>query len=252
MGHFRKFYYAKRKVILISLALCLPVIFLTILIVSIVSSRINAFIAPEPGVIVVDPGHGGIDGGTGYEGLLEKEINLSIAKRAEKLFIEKGFKVVMTRDEDVSLDGLVDSGGSRHLKDLTARVGIINSSRAQLFLSIHVNSNFNNRNADGAVVYYNSRNDCNKTLAYCIQRSLNSISYEGVSRTIHDPRPADYFILNNSHIPGVIAEVAFISNMKDYKALATDEFRDKIAESLVTGIENYYRETGIQRTRIAS
>lgn len=242
----------KRNIIIIFLALVIPVVFLLSLTLSLISRNVDNFSDPATGIIVIDAGHGGIDGGTGYNGFLEKEINLSIAKRVNSMLTAKGFTVIMTRDEDISMDNLSEVGGGRHQRDLSARVGIINESMAQLFVSIHVNSNYNNPKADGSIVFYNNKYTQTKELAYCIQRSLNNMLADGCKRTIHDPQAAEYFILKNARLPGVIVETAFISNKRERELLITDEFRDSIAQSLVNGIEKYYEDTNIYRPRIAS
>jgi N-acetylmuramoyl-L-alanine amidase len=241
--------YKKMKRLLIALALVIPVIFLMFLSYNLINKKINTFNDPGTGIIVLDSGHGGVDGGTSSNGLLEKEINLSIAKRLKKLLVDSGFTVIMTREEDVSLDSLSEGGGGRHQKDLNARVQIINSSHAQLFISIHVNSNFNNKDANGSIVFYNPRYEQTKELAYSVQRVLNAAKTGESDRTVHDPQTADYYILNYSQIPGIIAEVAFISNRQECEALATDEFRDNMAKSIALGIKKYYvKQRGGQGT----
>ncbi len=78
-------------------------------------------------IVVIDAGHGGIDGGTTYGGILEKDINLEIALRLrDYLQNESDTKVIMTREEDISLDHLNRYSRSRHTRDLRARIDIIN------------------------------------------------------------------------------------------------------------------------------
>ncbi len=204
----------------------------------------NTFRDPKSGIIVIDPGHGGIDGGTNKDGILEKEINLAVSKRLKMFLEEKGYKVVMTREEDVALDGLNHSSKSRHQRDLNARVGIINDSNAQLFLSIHVNCNFRKPSTDGAIVFYNDRFAENKVLAYSIQRTLNGMEVNGEKRTLHDPVKARYFLLGYSKIPGVIVETAFMSNSAERLLLTTDNFREQLARAIANGVEYYLEESG--------
>lgn len=198
-------------------------------------------ISIDPGnrTIVIDPGHGGIDGGTNKDGVLEKEVNLDVAKKIKLILEQKGYQVIMTREEDISLDRLDNSDSSRHQKDLKARVNIINSSNAQFFLSIHVNSNFNKPSTDGAIVFYSSKLRQNKALAYCIQRSMNQMMVNDKKRTIHDPQQGNYYILNYAKIPGVLIETAFISNVEERQALAKDEFRQQLAKAIFYGVERY-------------
>lgn len=208
------------------------------------SLPIHAFTDPKSGIIVVDPGHGGIDGGTNKDGILEKEINLAVSKKL-RIFLEgKGYKVVMTREEDVSLDALDNSSQSRHQRDLNARVSIINNSNAQLFLSIHVNCNFRRPDTDGAIVFYNDNFAENRALAYSVQRALNAMEVDGAKRTVHDPVQAEYFLLGYSKIPGIIVETAFMSNSTERFLLTRDEFREELAKAIADGVERYLKEAG--------
>ena len=95
-----------------------------------VNAEASGYIDPENGVIVVDAGHGGIDGGANRDGIPEKAINLNLALKLKTLLEHKGFKVILPRDQDVSLDNLNQASGSRHERDLIARVAIINASNA--------------------------------------------------------------------------------------------------------------------------
>jgi N-acetylmuramoyl-L-alanine amidase len=202
----------------------------------------NTFIDPKSGIIVIDPGHGGIDGGTNKDGILEKEINLGISKKLKVFLEQRGYKVIMTREEDISLENLDNSGQSRHRRDLNARVNIINKNNAQLFLSIHVNCNFKKTSTDGAIVFYNDKFQESKVLAYCIQRSLNAMVVSGKKRTVHDPVQANYFLLSYSEIPGVIVETAFISNEVERRLLTQDEFREQLAKAIADGVEQYLND----------
>lgn len=204
---------------------------------------VTTFSGSKSGIIVIDPGHGGIDGGASKDGLLEKDVNLDISKKLKSYLEIRGFKVFMTREEDVSLDGLISSGGSRHQRDLNARVNIINNSNAQLFLSIHVNCNLKKPQTDGSIVFYSDKYLQNKTLAYSIQRALNEIKCNGKSRTIHDPQKANFFILSYSNIPGVIIETSFISNTEERQLLTKDEYRDELAKGIYNGVEQYISES---------
>jgi len=228
----------KRTICLASILLLVPVIILLSINHFILSSK-DTFVDPGSGIIVIDPGHGGIDGGTNRDGILEKEVNLAIAKKLKTKLEEKGYKIVMTREEDISLEQYSNTGGSRHRRDLNARVEIINNSNAQLFVSIHVNCNLKRPATDGSIVFYSDKYEQSKTLAYCIQRSLNSMIVNGKKRTTHDPQKGNYYILNNSEIPGVIVETAFISNPVEKELLLKDEFREYLAESIADGIIKY-------------
>ncbi len=211
---------------------------LTLLVLHYLHTPTIEFLDPRNGIIVIDAGHGGIDAGTNRDGLLEKEANLAIAQKLKAILEEKGYTVIMTRNDDVSLDDLNKSSSSRHRRDLIARLSIINSSNAQFFVSIHVNSS-RNLEADGSIVFYSQRFEQNETLAYCIQMALNGLTVDGENRTTHNPQEGDYYLLNHSDKPGVIVETAFISNAREKILLAEDEFRTQLASAIADGIEQY-------------
>lgn len=189
--------------------------------------------------IAVDAGHGGVDGGTGCSGLLEKDINLDIALRLRTVLEKKGYRIIMTREADEALDKRNTLSKSRHKRDLIARTHIINSGCASVFISIHVNSNFNDPSMDGSYVFYNAGSEDSKDLALHIQRALNSINVRGEPRTKNAPLAGRYHILVNSKIPGVLVETAFISNNRERELLKTEEFRQRLAEAIADGADSY-------------
>ncbi len=234
--------FLKRKFLVIA-AILLVAILAVPIILCIEMSSSDTFTDPKNGIIVIDPGHGGIDGGTSKDGVLEKEINLDIAKKLKSILIKQGYKIIMTREEDVSLESLDSSRKSRHMRDLTARANIINNSNSQLFLSIHVNSNLKKPATNGAIVFFNKKYDQNKTLALCIQNQLNNMIVDGKKRSTHDPVQAKYYVLDYSNIPGVIVETGFISNEEERQELVKDSFRQELAKSISKGVEQYLSES---------
>lgn len=203
----------------------------------------NVFIDPQNGVIVIDPGHGGVDGGTNKDGILEKDANLDISLRLRTLLETKGYQVVMTREEDVALDNLDKSSSNRHQRDLNARVRIINNSNAQLFLSVHVNCNFTKTTTDGAIVFYNNKFSSNKELAVCIQAAMNQMTVKDKKRTPHEPQTGEYFLLKYSKVPGVIVETAFMSNDTERRLITTEGFKEQIALAIAEGMEDYLEKS---------
>lgn len=202
----------------------------------------NMFTDPQSGIIVIDAGHGGIDGGACRDGILEKDINLSIAMKLKAVLEDRGYTVVMTREEDISLDTLDRSSQNRHRRDLAARTAIINGSNAELFVSIHVNYYSRRPSADGSIVFYGDYFPQNKIMALCIQRALNGIVVNEEKRTVHDPREGDYYLLNHSQVPGVIVETAFLTNAAERKLLCEDAFHDRLARAIALGIEQYFSQ----------
>ena len=157
---------------------------------------------------------------------------------------KKGFHVIMSREEDTSLESLDTSGQTRHKRDLNARVNAINNSGAAMFLSIHVDCNFKKPSTSGSIVFYNDKLPENETIAYSIQRALNNITVNGKKRTMHDPQSSNYYLVRNAQVPGVIVETAFLSNEEERKLLLSDAFCEQLAEAISEGVETYLKESG--------
>ena len=187
--------------------------------------------------IVVDPGHGGIDVGASKGNILESEVNLSVSKKLKAYLEEYGYEVTLTRSKDIALDSLSKVGRTRQERDLNARTNIIGESGAELFVSIHVNSLPESPSTSGSIVYYNDKYPGSRELAQNLQKALNSVTASGLKRQSHDCEKAEYYILRNSTVPGVLVETAFVTNKKERELLATDSFREKLAKAILAGIE---------------
>lgn len=193
--------------------------------------------------IVIDPGHGGIDGGTNIGDILEKDINLIIGLRLKEILIKKGATVIMTREIDDSLDDHIINNGSRHREDLNARVKIVNDSNADMLVSIHVNY-IKNPKKIGAIVFYHTNGEKGKHLAEHMQGYLNDIStYKKMDITVkHSATSGNYYILGNTSPPGIIVEVGFLSNQIDRGLLLDPEHQNEIIERITKGIIAYFND----------
>lgn len=190
--------------------------------------------------VIIDPGHGGIDGGVSRgDDLLEKDINLEIAKLLRACLIKKGCSVKMTRETDKDVSHLIPGGPeTRHRRDVHSRAKYINESNGDLFISLHVNS-CDDPYTRGAITFYAAHSEESLILAEIIQGYLNLV-------TVTDPESGEYYhkgiktgdlyILNNTVIPGVLVEVGFITNDNDKKLLGTREHRKRLAEAICNGV----------------
>ncbi len=181
--------------------------------------------------VVIDAGHGGIDGGVvASNGVKESELNLDIAKKIRNKLSEYGIKVVMTRTGSGGLYGLATKGFKK--RDMQKRKEIINSSGADLVVSIHINKcPFTYRR--GAQVFYKLGDQNSKDFAQFMQNNLNEMptaTEKGLSLV------GDYFILNCSSIPSVLVECGFLSNSEDEKLLLSDDYRISLAGVISTSI----------------
>ena len=214
------------------LALIIPSIFLfNHFKTSVKTSNLNAYTGLT---VVVDAGHGGIDGGsTGYSGTTERVINLEYAKTLKNYLENFGFNVVMTRN---NLDGLYSSLSSNKKKDdMLARKKIIENSNADLVVSIHMNS-FPLESCRGAQVFYNPDSAISKSLATSIQECF----VENLEYARPNADKGDYYILSCTSVPSVIVECGFISNKEEEKWLLTEEYRSNLCYQILSGIIKYF------------
>ncbi len=200
------------------------------------SFRENSF--TERTIIIIDPGHGGIDTGTKTKDFVEKEINLSIAKKIYDDLNALGVKSILTRDEDCSLEQLSLKEGSRHIRDLDGRLSIIHREEGSLLISIHINSEPRDPAVTGSIVYYHEREPEAEKLAKTFQNNLNNLM-ELHHLQKHKARKGDFYLLREAKIPGVILELGFISNPKERELLKKEEYQTQIAEAILSGIKVY-------------
>jgi N-acetylmuramoyl-L-alanine amidase len=192
--------------------------------------------------IVIDPGHGGLDGGAESSyGLLEKSVNLEIAQKLEKMALDDGWNVAMTRSEDISLSK-IEQGTIRSKKtnDLLERKRIISEIDPKLTVSIHLNSYTADRSVRGAQVFFPSGSEEDtvisesKRLAEIIQEQLINEIGDGTNRTALSK--SGVLILKNPKSPIAIVECGFLSNNDEAKLLENSEYQEKLARSIYNGI----------------
>ena len=189
--------------------------------------------------IVLDAGHGGVDAGVSgvSTGVRESELNLDVVKKLEKYLVDAGMAVVLTRSTDAGLYGIAT--GNLKRKYMEKRKNIINGAAPTLVVSIHMNK-YSLSTRRGAQVFYKSGDESGKLLASCVQESFNSMK-EAPRQC--SPLSGDYYILNCSPYPSVIAECGFLSNPEDEALLVTEEYRDSVAYAIFKGIVDYLSES---------
>ena len=194
--------------------------------------------------VVIDAGHGGVDGGVQgiNTGTKESDLNLAIARALKKELENNGYNVVMTRSGSDGLYGL--SSKNRKQKDMAARKEIIAKANADLVISIHQNF-YPRSQIRGAQVFYAPGSETGKAMAEKMQTVINA-NLEACTRTAHE---GDYFILQCSATPSLLIECGFLSNPEDEKLLLDTAYREKIAYTIFTGINNIL---GVTTTSLAS
>lgn len=219
-----------------------------------------------PFTVAIDPGHGGpfFFGATYRDGegnlLIEKDLTLDIALRLDSLLRGAGYNTVLTREGDYTLVPFYpeDYRGSL-VRDTQARVDRANKEQADILVSIHFNGS-EIGSLSGTEVYYNPDRGFgyhSYALAFFVQRELvsaiRSLDYEVVDRGVKndalvggDPSEPHSLLLGTpadfraSLMPGIIAEVLFLSNPEDAHLLLREEARQKIAEGFKAGIDAYF------------
>lgn len=183
--------------------------------------------------IVIDAGHGGIDGGAVGKITNERDINLEYAETLKDVCQNLGMRVVMTRTDENGLYSPFAANKKR--SDMKKRKEIIEKSDADLVVSVHMNA-FPSSASRGAQVFYGIENERGQVLAEKVQDSLhNSISYAKATA-----KKGDFYILNCTSLPGVLVEFGFLSNLEEEKLLVTESYRKSMCQSVAFGILSFY------------
>lgn len=184
-------------------------------------------------LIVVDPGHGGFDPGAWRGNLLEKDITLQISKKLQAYLSGGGAVVVLLRENDEDLAPKPFKGSVRERKraDLAARVQAANKSGADIYISIHANADVSPR-WSGAQTFYNGKSEASKILAEAIQDELTRV----LGNTKRKAKTGNYYIIDKTEMPAVIAEVGFISNPAEARLLTDSSYQDRVAYAIFSGI----------------
>lgn len=185
---------------------------------------------------VIDPGHGGIDGGAvGASGSLEKDLNLSVASLLSDLMKVMGYSSVMTRTEDTLLGD--DTSDHRKLEDLRTRVDFVNQYENALFVSIHMNK-FPLEYCHGLTVYYSGNDAESEALALCVKDSTVKYLQPDNNRPMKKATSALY-VLHRATVPAILIECGFISNTEEEQKLLDEDYRKMLVMTLASGLSQY-------------
>ena len=189
--------------------------------------------------VVLDPGHGGMDGGAvGNDGIVEKNINLSIALKLREMLTLNGFEVYMTREEDRSIyDEGVTGLRNQKVSDMNNRLALVKAHPEALFVSIHQNQ-FPASQYSGAQIFYSPNAPESETMASITQRRFREMLQPENLREIK--RAGDeLFLLYYTKTPAIMAECGFLSNDAEARRLSDDEYQNKVAFVLFSSILEY-------------
>ena len=192
-------------------------------------------------IILIDPGHGGFDGGAvSPMGTVEKDINLKISIKLKDKLEEQGYKVVMTREDDRALYDKNTPKGSKKKSDLNNRCKLKTESNCNMFISIHLNK-FPESKYYGAQVWH-SKNAESEKLAKIIQENFNA-DIDSTNNRVEKPANGKYKILRcNDEMPSIIIECGFLSNLTEENKLKDAKYQENIAECIKKSINMYFEK----------
>lgn len=187
--------------------------------------------------VVLDAGHGSSDSGkVGINGVLEKDINLSISKKTKKYLEKKGICVIMTRDKDESL--AEGENGNRKVQDMKARVKRINDTKPDLAVSIHQNS-YHEESIHGAQVFYYEHSESGEKDARILQEALLAVDPDNTRQVKAN---TTYYLLKRTEVPILIVECGFLSNQEEAEKLASEDYQKELAKAIANGIESCLKD----------
>lgn len=186
-------------------------------------------------LIIIDPGHGGEDGGAvSTDGTIcESHLNLAVAQRVNDLFHLFGQPTLMTRTEDISIHTEGNTVKARKASDIRNRVALVNTAEMAVLLSIHQNSLPSSPITHGAQAFWNQENGA-EALAHQIQDSLNVVINPDRPK---NPRliPDSIYLMNHVQAPAVLIECGFLSNREETLRLQESSYQTKLAAAITSG-----------------
>lgn len=182
-------------------------------------------------VIVVDAGHGGSDTGARSpdKKVHEKALALSIAQKLADALAKEGATVLMTRKTDVFIP-------------LKERPEIANRNGADLFVSVHINSNENQNSSSGGITFYHAKDPVSNLLAECVQGAIARVSGLPSLGAWSDSRiyKTGFAVLRYAKMPAILIEMGFINHRTDRAKMTTEKFQSDVASAIVKGIKVYF------------
>lgn len=190
--------------------------------------------------VVIDPGHGGMDGGAvGVGGVVEKGINLAISLRLKSFFEATGYKVIMTRTDDRSIhDEGSETIRQKKVTDIHNRSKLLAENPRAIFISVHQNK-FGKSQLSGTQVFYSKNNDDSKLLAQFLQSNVKELLQPANEREIKSAGK-NLYILYHAKSPAVMVECGFLSNPGEAALLQDSSYQGKMAFAIFCGTLDFY------------
>ena len=231
----------QQKKLIQSLTPIYALVLIGFILISGVANRVISVVSLEPSLncrhtIIIDPGHGGEDGGaTSCTGVLESKFNLEIALRLDDMMHLLGLQTIMIRETDRSVYREGETIAQKKVSDLKERVRIINETDNALLLSIHQNT-FPDGKYWGAQVFYGNTYG-SKELAYMMQTQLQ-ISLMPSNKRKAKPSSGVY-LMENIHCTGILLECGFLSNHQEEAKLRDVEYQKQLSGVIASVYSQY-------------
>ena len=216
----------RKNVVLVLLLLIVAQLLLTVALCTRLVSDSNVSYLDY--TVVIDAGHGGVDGGVVANGVKESDLNLEYAKTLGEYFSERGFNVVYTRKSKEGLYGLATNGFK--MRDMLKRKEIINTAQPNFVISVHMNR-FSLSTRSGPQVFFQENSTSGMQLAESMQRVFNTFTGNR-----HEAIGGDFFICRESPSTAVIVECGFLSNPDEAARLQTEEYRNVLCAKIFEGL----------------
>ena len=226
---------------IISFLLFLGFVILIVNAYSNVSQTVSTTVNNKTPIIVIDAGHGGEDGGATANNIIEKDINLSIAKKLEMIFTSNGYEVIMTRTDDNSIGVKDTTIREQKVSDMKKRLEIYNSNKENIVISIHQNK-FQQEKYNGTQIFYSTNNEKSSILAENIKTSVVNLLQPNNTRECKKATK-EIYLLYNSKVPSVIVECGFLSNPQEEASLRNSEYQKKICCVIASTVSGFLSNT---------
>lgn len=187
--------------------------------------------------ILIDPGHGGADGGaSGADGTQEKDVNLAVSRALSSMLSVLGFPVTMTREDDRSIHSAdADSLREQKVSDMHNRLALY--EQASLVISVHQNQ-FSQSQYAGAQVFYAPKNPASQPLAASIREQVVALVQPDNTRELKRA-DASLYLMSNATVPVALVECGFLSNPAECRKLADPAYQRQMAFAVAAGVLNY-------------
>lgn len=190
--------------------------------------------------IIIDPGHGGEDGGaTSCTGVLESTYNLEISKRLNDVFQFLGYDTKMIRTTDISVYTKGETIAQKKASDLKERVRIVNDTENAVLVSVHQN-NFSDSRYSGAQVFY-AETAGSEELAKQLQAALKDALNPGSNRM--SKKSSGIYLMEHIKQPGILVECGFLSNPEEEAKLQNAEYQKKLCCVIASSVSSFLSNT---------